>query len=354
MKRRDFLKAGAVAAPVGLLAAPAIAQGRIEWKLPTSFPAKAPGVGTNVTTFAERVAAMSDGQLTFKVYSGGELVPPFGVEDAVEQGTAEIGHSTPYYAASKNSALHFFSAVPFGMTAVETTAWLRYGGGQQLWDELYAERGLKPFYSGNSGVQAAGWFKNPVESLDDLSGLNMRIAGLGGEAMRKLGVNAVLLPPPEIFPAFQSGAIDAAEWVGPMLDQAFGLQKVAKYCYVPAFHEPSAGLEIVVNRDAWETLPPHLQAIVANAAEASATETLAQFDYYNAVAMKKLKEDGVTFAAFPDDVVAALKTAAGEVMAENAAANPDFAEVQKSYDAFLELARDYAAIVKAATFTQRL
>ncbi|GAB4511947.1 MAG: TRAP transporter substrate-binding protein DctP [Roseibium sp.] len=354
MKRRDFLKAGAVAAPAGLLAAPAIAQGRIEWKLPTSFPAKAPGVGTNVTTFAERVAAMSDGQLTFKVYSGGELVPPFGVEDAVEQGTAEIGHSTSYYAASKNSALHFFSAVPFGMTAVETTAWLRYGGGQQLWDDLYAERGLKPFYSGNSGVQAAGWFKNPVESLDDLSGLNMRIAGLGGEAMRKLGVNAVLLPPPEIFPAFQSGAIDAAEWVGPMLDQAFGLQKVAKYCYVPAFHEPSAGLEIVVNRDAWETLPPHLQAIVANAAEASATETLAQFDYYNAVAMRKLKEDGVTFAAFPDDVVAALKTAVGEVMAENAAANPKFAEVQKSYDAFLELARDYAAIVKAATFTQRL
>ena len=354
MKRRDFLKAGAVAAPASLLAAPAIAQGKFEWKLPTSFPAKAPGVGTNVTAFAERVEAMSDGQLSFKVYSSGELVPPFGVEDAVEQGTVEIGHSTPYYAASKNSAMHFFSAVPFGMTAVETTAWLRYGGGQQLWDDIYAERGLKPFYSGNSGVQAAGWFKKPVEGLDDLAGLNMRIAGLGGEAMRKLGVNAVLLPPPEIFPAFQSGAIDAAEWVGPLLDQAFGLQKVAKYCYVPAFHEPSAALEIVVNKAAFDELPAHLQAIIQYAAEAASVETTAQFDYYNAVALKKLKEDGVTFTAFPEDVNAALKAAVSEVMAENAEANPTFAEVQESYNAFLELAKDYAVLMKAATFTQRI
>ncbi|POF29056.1 TRAP transporter substrate-binding protein [Roseibium marinum] len=354
MKRRDFLKAGAIAAPATMLAAPAIAQGKVEWKLPTSFPAKAPGVGTNVTTFADRVAAMSDGQLTFKVYSSGELVPPFSVEDAVEQGTAEIGHSTPYYAASKNSALHFFSAVPFGMTAEETTAWLRYGGGQDLWNSIYAERGLVPFYSGNSGVQAAGWFKKPIESLNDLAGLNMRIAGLGGEAMRKLGVNAVLLPPPEIFPAFQSGAIDAAEWVGPMLDQAFGLQKVAKYCYVPAFHEPSAGLEIVVNKEAYDSLAPHLQAIIANAAEAASVETTAQFDYYNAVAMRKLKSEGITFTAFPQDVTAALKTAVAEVMAENAASNPSFAEVQKSYDAFLDLSRDYAVLMKAATYTQRL
>ncbi|MEP3047517.1 MAG: TRAP transporter substrate-binding protein DctP [Roseibium sp.] len=354
MKRRDFLKAGAVAGPATVLAAPAIAQGKVEWKLPTSFPAKAPGVGTNATSFAARVNAMSDGQLTLKVFSGGELVPPFGVEDAVEQGTAEIGHSTPYYAASKNSALHFFSAIPFGMTAVETTAWLRYGGGQDLWNEIYAGRGLKPFYSGNSGVQSAGWFKKPINGLNDLAGLNMRIAGLGGEAMRKLGVNAVLLPPPEIFPSFQSGAIDAAEWVGPLLDQAFGLQKVAKYCYMPAFHEPSAALEIVVNKEAYDSLPAHLQAVIANAAEAVSVETTAQFDYFNAVALKSLKEVGVTFGAFPEEVVSALKTAVAEVMAENAAANPRFAEVEKSYNAFLELAKDYAALVKQSTFAQRI
>ncbi|WP_306117128.1 MULTISPECIES: TRAP transporter substrate-binding protein [unclassified Roseitalea] len=353
MKRRNFLKASAVAAPAAALATPAIAQGKIEWNLPTSFPAQAPGVGTNVTTFAARVAALSDGQMTLKVFSAGELVPPFGVEDAVQGGTAPIGHSTPYYAASKNSALHFFSAVPFGMTAVEHDGWLRHGGGNELWREIYAERGLYPLYSGNSGTQAAGWFKNPINSVDDLAGLNMRIAGLGGEAMRKLGVNAVLTPPPEIFPAFQSGAIDAAEWVGPLLDQAFGLNKVASYCYVPAFHEPSAGLEIVVNKDAFDELPARMQAILTNAAEAASAETLAQFDYFNAQAMQQLKEAGVTFDQFPEDVIAALKTAVAEVMDENSQANEDFARVRESYEAFLTLAREYASAVKVPTFTQR-
>jgi len=354
MKRRKFLKGAAIAAPAAVLAAPAIAQGKIEWKMPTSFPAKAPGVGTNATSFAQRVADMSDGQLTLKVFSGGELVPPFGVEDAVQQGTAEIGHSTPYYAASKNTALHFFSAVPFGMTAVETQAWLRYGGGQDLWNEIYAERGLVPFYSGNSGAQAAGWFKNPITKLEDLSGLNMRIAGLGGEAMRKVGVNAVLLPPPEIFQAFQSGAIDAAEWVGPMLDQAFGLQKVAKHCYAPAFHEPSAGLEVVVNKEAWDGLPKHLQAVIANAADGANTEALAPFAYFNALAMKQLQDGGVEFGTFPDDVVAALKKASMEVLEENAAANPAFRKVMDSYNAFLDVARPYAAAVEAPVYSQRM
>jgi TRAP-type mannitol/chloroaromatic compound transport system substrate-binding protein len=353
MKRRDFLRTGALAAPAAALAAPAVAQGKIEWKMPSGFPSQAPGVGTNATTFAARVAAMSDGALTLKVFSAGELVPPFGVEDAVEQGTAEIGHSTPYYAASKNTAVHYFSAVPFGMTAVETAAWIRYGGGQELWNDLYGQRNLVPFYSGNSGVQAAGWFKSPIEKLEDLSGVNMRIAGLGGEAMRKVGVNAILMPATEIFPAFQSGAIDAAEWVGPMLDQAFGLQKVANYCYLPAFHEPSAGLEVVVNKDAWNELPPHLQAIIENAADAAHAESLAQFDYFNTLAFQQLSEQGVEFRAFPDEVVAALKTASMEVLDENAAANPDFAAVKESYDAFLALARPYGTAVKAPVFAQR-
>jgi len=353
MKRRDILKAGVIAAPATALAAPAVAQGKIEWNLPTSFPSSAPGIGTNVTSFAERVNAMSDGQLTLKVFSGGELVPPFGVEDAVSQGTAPIGHSTPYYNAGKNSAYHFFSAIPYGMTAIETIGWLRYGGGQELWDEIYARQDLKPFASGNSGIQAAGWFRDPVASVEDFSGLNMRIAGLGGEAMRKLGVNAVLLPPQEIFPSFQSGAIDATEWVGPLLDQAFGLQKVANYCYLPAFHEPSAILEVVVNKDAYEELPANLQAVIANAADASYTETAAQFDYFNAVAFQSLSDEGVIFGSFSDEINAALKTATAEVMAENASANPDFAMVMESYNATLELFRTYGTAMKQPTFANR-
>ncbi len=354
MKRRDLLTTGAAAVPAAALAAPAIAQGVIAWKCPTSFPARAPGVGTNAVTFVERVNAMAEGRLRLELFSGGELVPPFAVEDAVQQGTAEIGHSTPYYNAGKNSALHFFTTIPFGLNEAEMGGWLRYGGGQELWDEIYAERGLVPLYSGNSCVQAAGWFKAPIEGLSDLSGLNMRIAGLGGEAMRKLGVNAVLLPPTEIFPAFQSGAIDAAEWVGPMLDQAFGLNRVAQYCYAPAFHEPGAGLNVVVNREAWDSLSADLQAVLRNAAEAAVTESVSQFTYFNAQAFRALQEDGVEFRSLPDEVLEALRPAVAEVLAEQATANPQFAQVMESYMAYLALARPFAQAFSAPSLAQRV
>ncbi|EKE43364.1 TRAP-type mannitol/chloroaromatic compound transport system, periplasmic component [Oceaniovalibus guishaninsula JLT2003] len=342
MKRRDFIAVGAGAAALPL-AAPAIAQGNMQWKLPTAFPKNAPGVGTNVTNFADKVAAMSNGRLTFTVYGAGELVPPFAVEDAVQQGNAEAGHGPTYYAAGKNPALHWFTAVPFGMTSNEHVAWLEHGGGQDLWNEVYAERDLVPFYSGNSNTQSGGWFKNRVEGLDSLQGLNMRIAGLGAEIYRKLGVNAVLMPPPEIFQAMQSGAIDAAEWVGPMLDQAFGLQKITNLCYLPAFNEPGAGLAVVFNKDAWDSLPADLQAICKNAAHAAALENHAQFDYYNALAMADLKREGVEFLAFPDDVVAAMRDAWAEVQDELTAQSDDVARVRESYDAYLAQARDYAA-----------
>lgn len=344
MKRREFLAAGAVAAAgAGALAAPAVAQGKIQWKLPTAFPKNAPGVGSNVTNFAEKVAAMSDGRLSFTVYGGGELVPPFAVEDAVQQGNVEAGHGPTYYAAGKNPALHWFTAVPFGMTSNEQVAWLKFGGGQAIWDDIYAQRGLKPFYCGNSNTQSAGWFRNPIESVESLKGLNMRIAGLGGEVFRKLGVNAVLMPPPEIYTAFQSGAIDAAEWVGPMLDQAFGLQQITKLCYTPALTEPGAGLSIVFNKEAFESLPADLQAICANAAHAAALESHAEFDYFNARAMAALKGEGVEFMSFPDDVVTAMRAAWGEVQEELTAANPDVARVRESYDAYLADAQAYAA-----------
>ncbi|MBN2905509.1 MAG: TRAP transporter substrate-binding protein [Rhodobacteraceae bacterium] len=354
MHRRTFLKTGAGVTAAGALAAPALAQGKIQWNLPTAFPKMAPGVGTNVTTFAKRVEEMSDGRLSFTVYGAGELVPPFGVEDAVQQGNAPVGHGPTYYAAGKNPALHWFTGVPFGMTSNEHFAWLRWGGGQEVWDEIYAQRNLKPIYSGNSNTQSGGWFKTPIQSVDDLKGLNMRIAGLGGEIYRKLGVNAVLMPPPEIFQALQSGAIDAAEWVGPMLDQAFGLQKVTENCYLPAFNEPGAGLAVVFNRDAWAELTPDLQAICEAAALAAALEVQAQFDYFNAKAMGELAAQGVIFRPFPDDVVAALRTAWVEVQDELTAANPDVARVRESYDPYLAQARDYAGAMTLPLLAGRL
>lgn len=354
MKRRDFLASGAgVAAAATALASPAIAQGNITWNLPTAFPKNAPGVGTNVTRFAEMVSTMSDGRLNFTVHGGGELVPPFAVEDAVQQGNAPVGHGPTYYAAGKNPAIHWFTAVPFGMTSNEHFAWLKWGGGQELWDDIYAQRNLKGFYCGNSNTQSGGWFKNEINTLEDLKGLNMRIAGLGGEIYRKLGVNAVLMPPPEIFQSMQSGAIDAAEWVGPMLDQAFGLQKVTKLCYLPAYNEPGAGLAIVFNRDAWAELSPDLQMICEMAAQSAALETQAQFDYYNAQAMESLRAEDVQFLQFSDEIVDGMRAAWLEVQDELTASSEDVARVRESYDAYLSQAVTYAKDMTVPMLTGR-
>lgn len=343
MKRRTFLTSGAGIAAASTLAAPAIAQGKVQWNMASAFPKAAPGVGTNVTRFAELVGQMSDGRLELTVYGAGELVPPFGVEDAVQQGNVPVGHGPTYYAAGKNPALHWYTGVPFGMTSNEQFAWIKWGGGQEIWNDIYAQRNLTPFYCGNSNTQSGGWFKNRIESLDDLKGLNMRIAGLGGEMLRKLGVNAVLMPPTEIFQALQSGTIDAAEWVGPMLDQAFGLQKITNLCYVPAYAEPGAGVAVVFNSDAWAELPADLQAICEAASYAAALEMHAQFDYFNAQAMQQLKDGGVEFLNFPEEVVTAMRGAWEEVKEELKGQNADVATVVESYDAFLGQAIAYSA-----------
>ena len=342
MKRRTFIASGAGLATASTLAAPAIAQGNIRWNLPSSFPEQAPGVGTNVTRFAELVETMSDGRMSFTVHGAGELVPPFEVEDAVQQGNAEVGHGPPYYAAGQNPALHWFTGVPFGMTSYEHFAWLRWGGGQEIWDDIYAQRGLKPFYSGNSNTQSGGWYRDRIESVEDLDGLNMRIAGLGGEMMRKLGVNAVLMPADEIYTSLQSGAIDAAEWVGPMLDEAFGLQNITNLCYLPAYNEPSAAVAIVFNRDAWDELPADLQKICETAAYAAALEMHAQFDYYNAQSFESLREEGVEFLDYPAEVVDAMREAWFEVREELMDEHEDVARVLESYDAYFDKARAYS------------
>ena len=282
MKRREFI--GGAAA--GALAMPALARadGAIEWKMATAWPKGAPGVGVNAQRLADRIGAMSGGRLTVKLFGAGELVPPFEVFDAVSQGTCEMGHGTPYYWQGKNPVFHYFTGVPFGMMAPEMAGWLQFGGGQALWEEAYAPFGVMPFYAGSSGVQAGGWFRRQVNSLDDLKGLKFRIAGLGGEVMRRLGASVVLTPPGEIFTAMKNNTIDAAEWVGPWNDIAFGLNKAARYYYLPAFHEAGPALELTVNRAKFESLAPDLKDIVRGAAMASAAEPLADFTFHNAQA----------------------------------------------------------------------
>ncbi|EKV32213.1 TRAP transporter solute receptor [Caenispirillum salinarum AK4] len=347
MKRRDFLTgaavAGVAATGAGTLAAPAYAQGKQEWKLVTTWPRNAPGVGVNAQRFADYVTAMSDGRLSVRLFSAGELVPPLEALDAVQSDTAQMAHSTPYYWVGKTPTLNFFSTIPFGLMAWELSGWLYFGGGQELWDEVYAPFGVKPFYAGNSGVQAGGWFKKEINTLDDIKGLKMRIAGLGGEAMRRLGAAVTLTPPGEIMPSLMSGAVDAAEWVSPWLDISFGLQKAAKYYYMPAFHEPGPALEVTVNKERYDALDDDLKAIIQRAAQASAGESLADFTYHNIDVFDRMKKEypEVEVRTFNDEILQALAGATKEILTELRARDELTARVHDSYMDFNRKAQNY-------------
>ncbi len=339
MKRREFLFAGAAAGATvtaSTLAAPALASGKETWKMVMPWPKGAPGVGVNAQRFADMVTAMSGGRLSIKVYGGGELVPPFECLDAVQNDVAQISHGASYYAAGKAKALQFFTTVPFGMLCTEFTGWLYFGGGQELWEETYAPFNVQPFYAGSSGVQAGGWFRREINTLDDLKGLKMRIAGLGGEVMRRLGVAVVMTPPGEITTAMLSGTVDAAEWVGPWNDIAFGLHKAAKYYYMPAFHEPGAALEVIINKERYAALPDDLKEIIKRAAQASTAEATADFTAHNIEAFKKLPEFGVEKRTWSDEISKALATTSRTVLDELAASDPMAGKVHASYMAFVK------------------
>jgi TRAP-type mannitol/chloroaromatic compound transport system substrate-binding protein len=343
MHRRRFVAATAAGAVAAGTIVPGRAQAAIEWTMVMPWPRNTPGVGVNAQRFADRVQAMSGGRIAIRLFAANELVPPFEVLDAVRSGTADIAHGTPYYYAGKAPVLNYFTGVPFGFTAPELAAWMYFGGGLDLWRAAYDQLGVVPFYAGSSGVQAGGWFRKEIDSVADLEGLKFRIAGLGAAVMAKLGVDTQTTPPGEIAPALLSGAIDAAEWIGPWNDRAFGLYKVAKFYYVPAFHEPGPGLEIIVNKKSWQKLSPDLQAIVEAAASATANETYADFVYHNVLAFRPLLEEhGVQLRGFNDEIVQALAKATHEVLAELAAKDPMTRKVNDSFFAFLGKAVYYA------------
>lgn len=306
-----------------------------EWKLVTSWPKNFPGLGTAPENFAKLVNEMSGGRLTIKVYGAGEIVPGFQVFDAVSNGTAEMGHAASYYWKGKMPAAPIFTALPFGFNAQETNGWLHYGGGLELWRELYQPFGVIPFAGGNTGVQAAGWFKKEINSVEDLKGLKIRIPGIGGEVMKKVGAVPVALTGGELFTSLQSGAIDATEWVGPYNDLAFGFHKVADHYYTSGWHEPGAMLEFTVNESAYYKLPTDLQKIVEVATRAINQDMLDEYTARNNAALEQLQnKHGVQFKSLPPEVMAALKQASVEVISELEQSDPTFAKVMASYKQF--------------------
>ena len=326
----------------------------IEWKLVTTWPKGLPGLGSAPENFARRVGEMSNGRLTVRVYGAGEVVPPFEVFDAVAQGVAEMGHGAAYYWKGKIPASVFYTAVPFGMTAQEMNGWLHYGGGLELWRELYAPFGVRPFAGGSTGVQMAGWFNRELKSAADLDGLKMRIPGLAGEVFAASGGTAVRLAGGEIYTSMQTGVIDAVEWVGPYNDRTLGLMEVAEYYYYPGWHEPGAMLEFTVNQDAFDQLPQDLQAIVEGAARATNQDMLDEFTARNNQSLTTLlTEHSTKLRPLPDDVLNVLYINAVSALERLKADDPMAQKIAASYEDFLEGVRRYHEISERAYLNAR-
>ncbi len=362
MKRREFVGGLAVAAGLAGCAkeetdcatGAAASSEAFEWSCVTSWPPKFPGLGMGVENLAERVERMSNGRLKIKVYGGGELVPPFEVFDAVSRGAVEMGHDASYYHKGKVDAALFFTAIPFGMTKAELEGWLYYGGGMELWRELYEPFNLVPFPCGNTGVQMGGWFNKEINSLDDLKGLKMRIPGLGGEVLRRAGGTPVTLPGSEIFTSLQTGAIDATEWVGPYNDVSFGLHKAAKYYYYPGWQEPGPGLETIIHKDAWASLPADLQAIVEVACQSICTDMAAEYTHGNAMALEQVRGNpDIEVREFPAEVLSHLKELTKEVVADMMANDPAADKIGKAFYEYLARVEDNSRVTEDAYLRTR-
>lgn len=319
MKRREFFKSAAIggaAATVGL-AAPAIAQGTINWRMVTTWPKNFPGLGTGAQRFADRVGKASGGRLNIQVFAAGEMVPGLQALDAVIDGSAEISHGTPYYWQNKSQGLSFFTGVPYGMTSRELTAWVRYLGGQEIWDEIYDQFGLVGYLSGDTGTQAGGWFRNELTGVGDLQGLRFRTPGLGGQVWAKLGASVTNMAAGDIFAALQSGTLDAAEFVGPFNDLALGFYQIAKNYYFPSFVEPGLATEVAVSKSKLAELPEDLQEIIKVCAQASYDDVASDMYANDPRALRALvSEHGVQVRRFPEEILEAGAKASMELISE--------------------------------------
>jgi len=346
MLRRTLLCGGlgalaGCAGPAGDPAASADRE-RHRWRMVTSWPPNFPGFGESALRLARRIEALSDGRLEIDVFAAGELIPAFEVFDAVSRGTVEMGHSSPTYWRGVLPAALLFSSVPFGMLPDEHEAWMYHGGGLELWREVYGAHRIRPYIAGNTGAQMGGWFKREIRRVEDLTGLKMRISGLGAEVMQRAGAVTVTLPGTEIFTALSTGAIDATEWNGPFNDMAFGLHEAAEYYYYPGWHEPSGVLECLVSTAAYDSLSPELKGVIEAACLAESAYVVAEFKARNQQALNTLVErHGVKLRRFPDDVLAALREHSTAAMERLAAADPVLGRVYAAYRDFAERSLDW-------------
>ena len=336
MDRRSLIKNAGIAGILAAGAAPAVhAQAAVRWRLASSFPKSLDTIFGSAETLSRTVKAMSGGKFEISVHPAGELMPAFGMVDALQQDTIEMGQSAAYYFTGKNPIFALSCAAPFGLTARQMASWKLHGNGHKLLDAFFAEYNFHARSGGNTGTQMGGWYRKEIKSANDLKGLKMRLGGgLFGEAMAKLGVVSQNMPAGDVYQALEKGTLDACEFVGPHDDAKLGFNKVAPFYYYPGWWEGGADLEFLVNNKAYAKLSSENKAILDAAMTVAATDMTAKYDAYNPVALKKLVAEKTQLKAFPKAVMDAGFKASMEVFAEHEAKSPEFKKIHQDMRAF--------------------
>jgi TRAP-type mannitol/chloroaromatic compound transport system substrate-binding protein len=335
MDRRSVIKHAGLAGVLAAAAAPAVhAQTTVRWRLTSSFPKSLDTIHGAAQVFADQLKAMSGGKFEVTVHAPGELVPAFGVVDAVQQGTVEAGHTAPYYYFGKDDTFAIGTAIPFGMNSRQLTAWFYDGNGMKLMREFYDQYNIVNFPGGNTGAQMGGWYRKEIKSPADIKGLKMRIGGFAGKVLSRLGAVPQNIPGGEIYQALEKGTIDATEWIGPYDDEKLGFFKVAKNYYYPGWWEGGAQLDFFINKKAFNDLPAEYKAMVEAAASHAHTEMQARYDARNPAALKRLVANGVKVLAFPKPVMDAAFNEAMALYSELSNSNPNWKKVYTDYRNF--------------------
>ncbi|PWF39559.1 TRAP transporter substrate-binding protein [Massilia glaciei] len=349
MQRRSFLQKAAAGGALGAVAAPALAQSlpTINWRLASSFPKSLDTIFGAADNFTKRVSELTGGKFNIRSFAAGEIVPGLEVMDAVQNGTVQIGHTASYYYFGKDPTFAFDTAVPFGLTSRQQTAWFETGGGRELMRDFFKGYNIINFPGGNSGTQMGGWFRKEIKTIEDLTGIKMRIGGFAGRAVARLGVVPLQIAGGEIYPALEKGTIDAAEWVGPYDDEKFGFNKVAKFYYAPGWWEPGASFSFYINLKEWAKLPKLYQSAIEVATYEAHVKMQAEYDTKNPAALARLLKSGVKLRTFSPAIMAACHKAAQDVMNEEAAKNPKFKKVYEPWKRFRQDQNTWASVCEA-------
>ncbi|HEY0857351.1 MAG TPA: TRAP transporter substrate-binding protein [Albitalea sp.] len=336
MQRRSFVHGAGIAGVLAAGVAPAVvqAQANIRWRLASSFPKSLDTIYGAADTFAKKVSELTSGKFQISAHAGGELMPPFGVVDGVQNGTVEMAHTAPYYFFGKDETFALACAIPFGLNSRQMTAWMVEGNGLKLMREFYAKYNIISFPMGNTGAQMGGWYRKEIKSIADMKGLKMRIGGFAGKVLERLGGVPQNIPGGEIYQSLEKGTIDATEWVGPYDDQKLGFNKVAPNYYYPGWWEGGPQLDLYINTKAYEGLSAEYKAVIECAAAVAHIEMQAKYDAKNPAALRQLVAGGTKLFRFPKDVLDAAFKESMALYADLSAKNPNWKKVYDDYAKF--------------------